>query len=381
MRVLVLGCGKIGSVIARDLAETAASTEITIADKHRREAKNVGAALSKENVSQIQIDVADYCRLVRIMKRFDLVVGALPGGVGYQAAKACIDAKVNMVDVSYMPQNPLELNADAVEAGLIIVPDCGVAPGLSNMLVGHSVSKLDQIESVHIMVGGLPQEPVPPLNYTITWSVDDLIDEYTRKVTIVENGKIVEVEALSGLESIEFPHVGKLEAFYTDGLRTLIHTLKVAKSMWEKTVRYPGHVEKIRLLKDLGLFDEESIEVEKLRVSPRKVTIKLLEKKLCRPEIKDVLAMKVETVGIKENSKRVYAYYLLDYYDEKHGIAAMARTTAYTASIVAQLLIQKVIRGKGVIPPESVVAEEEIFNKILAELKKRQIKIVASKSI
>lgn len=377
MKLLVLGCGNIGSVIAKDLAETTTSTEITLADKRAFRVKIVGAALSKEGISQIQIDVADYCTLVRIMKRFDLVVGALPGGVGYRAARACIDAGVNMVDVSFMPQNPLELNGDAVKAGVIIIPDCGVAPGLSNMLAGHSVSKLDQIESVHIMVGGLPQEPVPPLNYAITWSVDDLIDEYTRKATIVDDGRIVEVEALSGLEIIEFPHVGKLEAFYTDGLRTLVHTMKGAKSMWEKTVRYPGHVEKIRLLKDLGFFEEESVEVEKVHVSPRKVTVELFRKKLLRPEIKDLLAMKVETIGIRENSKCVNAFYLLDRYDEKHGVTAMARTTAYTASIVAQLLIQRIVKGRGVIPPESVAAEERVFNRILAELRKRRIRIEA----
>jgi lysine 6-dehydrogenase len=145
--------------------------------------------------------------------------------------------------------------------------------------------------------------------------------------------------------------------------------------MWEKTVRYPGHVEKIRLLKDLGFFDEESVEVEKLRVSPRKVTIKLLEKKLLKPKIKDLLAMKVKITGVRKNSKRVYAFYLLDHYDEKHGVTAMARTTAYTASIMAQLLIQRIVKGKGVIPPESVAAEDKTFNKILTELKKRQIKI------
>ncbi|MFB0514396.1 MAG: saccharopine dehydrogenase family protein, partial [Candidatus Bathyarchaeia archaeon] len=294
------------------------------------------------------------------------------------SVKAAIDAKVDMVDVSYMPENPLTLNQDAVKAGVTIVPDCGVAPGLSNLLVGRVISKLDQVENIYIMVGGLPEEPAPPLGYTITWSVEGLIDEYTRKARIVENGEVVEVEALTGLEEVEFAGVCKLEGFYTDGLRTLLHTVKGVNNMWEKTLRYPGHVEKIKLLKTLGFFDEHPIEVENVRLPPRKVTIKLLEKKLQRPEIKDILAMKVQVSGITEKSKKCYVYHLLDRYDQKHEITAMARTTAYPASILAQLIAQKTIEEKGVIPLEKLGPQEKIFNKILAELDKRQVKIVKS---
>jgi len=189
---------------------------------------------------------------------------------------------------------------------------------------------------------------------------------------------VVEIEALTGLEEIEFPGVGKLEGFYTDGLRTLLHTVKGVKNMWEKTLRYPRHVEKIKLLKTLGFFDENPIEVEDARLSPRKVTIKLLEEKLQRPEIKDILAMKVEVSGVKDESKRCYVYHLLDGYDQKHGVTAMARTTAYPGSILAQLISQKVLEEKGVIPLEELGKKENIFTKILAELEKRQVKITES---
>ena len=378
MGILVLGYGNIGSVLATDLAESMPSTQVVIAGRHRNKAEKKANAIHRENVTGIQLDADNYRELVDTMKKFDLVIGTLPGDVGYRSVKAAIDAKVDMVDVSYMPENPLTLNEDAIKANVTIVPDCGVAPGLSNMLVGRAISKLGQVENINIMVGGLPEEPVPPLGYTITWSIEGLIDEYTRKAKIVENGEVVEVEALTGLEEVEFPGVGKLEGFYTDGLRTLLHTVKGVKNMWEKTLRYPGHVEKIKLLKALGFFDEHPIQVENARLPPRKVTIKLLEKKLQKPEIKDILAMKVEVDGITKGSKKCHVYHLLDRYDQKHGVTAMARTTAYPASIIAQLISQKAIEEKGVIPLEKLGITEKIFNKILAELQKRQIKIVES---
>ena len=378
MRILVLGCGNIGSVIATDLAESMPSTDIVIADKRRSRAEKVAALIQERNVAGIQLDACNYRELVDNMKMFDLVVGALPGDIGYQSVKAAIDANVDLVDVSYMPENPLTLNKDAVKAGVMIIPDCGVAPGISNVFIGHAISKLDNVESVHVMVGGLPEESVPPLGYTLTWSSEGLIDEYTRRAKIVENGEVKEVEALTGLEEVEFPGAGKLEAFYTDGLRTLLHTTKDVKTMWEKTLRYPGHVEKIRLLKALGFFDERPIEVENVCLSPRKITVKLFEAKLRRPEIKDILAMKVEISGMKEGLKKRYIYHLLDRYDEKRGVTAMARTTAYPASILAQLTAQEIIEERGVVPLEKLCVEEEIFNKILAELEKRHIKIVES---
>ena len=378
MRILVLGCGNIGSVIATDLAESMPSTDIVIADKRRSKAEKVAALIQKRNVAGIQLDACNYRELVDNMKMFDVVVGALPGDIGYQSVKAAIDANVDLVDVSYMPENPLTLNKDATKAGVTIIPDCGVAPGISNVFIGHAISKLDNVESVHVMVGGLPEESVPPLGYTLTWSTEGLIDEYTRKAKIVENGEVKEVEALTGLEEVEFPGAGKLEAFYTDGLRTLLHTTKDVKTMWEKTLRYPGHVEKIRLLKALGFFDERPIEVENVCLSPRKITVKLFEAKLRRPEIKDILAMKVEISGMKEGLKKRYIYHLLDRYDEKRGVTAMARTTAYPASILTQLTVQEIIEERGVVPLEKLCVEEENFNKILAELEKRHIKIVES---
>jgi len=375
MKVLVLGCGNIGSVAAEDFAKSMSSVEVFVADKNVARAKEVAERIGTDNVSWIQLDTSNYSKFVNALRNFDLTMGFLPGDLGYRLVEACVDAGKDLVDVSYMSENPLTLNDKAARANVTIVPDCGLAPGISNILVGHALRKLVKVQTVHIMVGGLPETPVPPLGYIITWSPESLIDEYTRKAKIVKDGKIVDVEALNGLEEVEFPNVGRLEAFYTDGLRTLLHTVKNVDSMWEKTLRYPGHAEKVGLLKALGFFDEKQIDVEDVSLSPRKLTVKLLEQKLWKPEVKDIVTLKVEVSGVKNGKKTRYIYRLSDRYDEKRGITAIARTTAYPASIIAQLILRKAVKEKGVVPPEKLGLDEELFQVFLDELEKREVKI------
>jgi saccharopine dehydrogenase-like NADP-dependent oxidoreductase len=379
MKVLIVGCGNIGSVSAEDLAKGISSIQVVVADKSETRAKEVAERIGKGNVSWIQIDVTNPSELANALKDFDLVMGFLPGKLGYRLTKACIDAGKDLVDVSYMAENPLTLIDDAIKANVTIVPDCGLAPGISNILVGHAVSELDKVQAVYIMVGGLPEKPVPPLDYVITWSPENLIDEYKRKARIVKEGKIIEVEALTGLEEVEFPGFGKLEVFYTDGLRTLPQTITDADDMWEKTLRYPGHAEKIKLLKTLGFFEEEQIDIDGVSVSPRKLTVKLFEQKLRMPEVKDVVALKVEVSGVKNGKKTRYTYHLLDHYDEKRRVTAMARTTAYSASIIAQLMLRKALKEKGVVPTERIGKNNVLFQLFWDELKKREIRIAEEK--
>jgi lysine 6-dehydrogenase len=381
MKVLIVGCGNIGSVAAEDIAKSLSSIEVVVADKSETRAKEVAKRIGKDNVSWIQLDVTDNGKLANALKDFDLVMGFLPGKLGYRLSKACIDVGKDLVDVSYMSENPLALTDNAVEAKVTIVPDCGLAPGISNILVGHAVAMLDKVQSVHIMVGGLPEKLVPPLDYVITWSPENLIDEYVRKARIVREGKMVEVEALSGLEEVEFPRVGKLEAFYTDGLRTLPQTITDVFDMWEKTLRYAGHAEKIKLLKALGFFEEKQVDVDGVSVSPRKLTVKLFEQKLRKPEVKDVVALKVEVSGVKSGRQTRYVYHLLDYYDGKRGITAMARTTAYSASIIAQFMLKKALRENGVVPTEKIGMNGTLFRLFLEELEKRGIKIAEEKIV
>lgn len=376
MRILTIGCGYIGSVMARDLAETLPSAEVTISDSELEKAEKIASSIGKDNVHSIRLDVSNNQSLVKTLEGYDFAVGLTPGRVGYETVKASIQAGVDIVDLSYMPQDPLTLNEEALRLGVRVIPDCGVAPGLSNILVGGAVAMLGKVREVHILVGGLPERPISPLGYKVTWCVEDLVDEYLREVKIVKDGKLVEAKALDGLEEVEFPWIGRLEAFYTDGVRTLHHTVKGVDNMWEKTMRYPGHVEKIRLLMELGFFNEEPLKLRRVSVAPRELTTALLEWRLSMPEVKDLVAMKIEVTGTKGSAETTHTYYLLDRYDEEREITAMARTTAYTASIIVQLLAKDVIKERGVIPPEKLGMNKGIFDEILAELKKRGINII-----
>jgi len=375
MKIVVMGCGNIGSVVAGDLAESLRSAEIVVADVSGDRAREAATRIGKDNVSWVQTDALRHDELVKTLEKFDLAIGALPGAIGYRVCKASIAAKVNLVDVSFMPEDVMTLNRAASRAGVSILPDCGMSPGLGSIFVGHVASRLDQVDSVYMFNGGIPEKPVPPLDYVITWSARDLIELYTREVSIVKNGRIVQVEAMSGLEEMTFPGVGKLEAFYSDGLRTLLRNVKVTNEMWEKSLRYPGHIEKIRLLKALGYFEEKPMTIDGISISPRDVTARILESKLKRPEVQDVVAMQVEVSGLKAGRKILYTFHLLDRFDKKKKVTALARTTAYTTSAVAQLVIDEAIEEKGVIPPEKLGMNEIIYKKFMSLMKKRGILI------
>jgi saccharopine dehydrogenase-like NADP-dependent oxidoreductase len=376
MRVLVVGCGRIGSAAAEDFAKSLSNVNVVVADVNPSKAKQTAERIGRANVSWMRLDAGEMGELVEALKGFDLALGFLPPAFGFRLMKACIQAGKSLVDVSYISENPLTLHGEALKAGITLVPHCGLAPGISNILVGRAVAEFDVVEKVHIFVGGLPDKPIPPIGYTITWSPESLIEEYTSKARIVENGRMVEVEALSGLETVEFPGIGVLEAFYTDGLRTLLYTVEDVREMWEKTLRYPGHAEKMMLLRDLGFFSSEEIAVDGFRLQPRKFTAKIFERRLYNPMVKDVVALKVEVYGYKKGFKTRRTYTLVDFYDEKNGVTAMARTTGYTASIVAKLVLEGVIRLKGIVPPEQLGMEEDIFRRIMAELSARGIQIV-----
>ncbi len=373
MRVLVLGAGNIGSVIIYDLSIFIDIDELFVADRDVVQIESCIGLAGGSKAEALRLDVNEYSDLVGAMKRFDLVVNALPGKFGYRVVKAAIDAKVDLVDVSYMPEDVFQLRGEVDKAGIKVIPDAGVAPGLSNILVGHAVSMLDNVDAIHIYVGGFPTKPVPPLGYVVTWSVEDLIDEYMRSPRIVVDGRVVVADALSGLEEIVFPGIGVLEAFYTDGLRTLLHTIKGVRSMWEKTLRYPGHVEKIRLLMDLGLFSDIPVG----GVSPRKLLIKLLSEKLVRRDVEDLLAMRVDIAGFAGGERTTYTYMLLERGFDEHGFSSMARVTGYTASTVAYLIFEDLIDISGIIPPEIIGMNRELYKLVVDRLNSKGIGIKA----
>jgi len=369
MKVIVLGAGKMGSVIARDFAETGA--EVISGDISLARAERVAASVGGE---AMVFDTSDHGSMVEVLGGFDLVIGALPGDYGYRALEACIEAGRDVVDVSFAPESPLALDGAAGEAGVTVIPDCGVAPGLSSLLVGYGASKLDVMEEARIMVGGVPERRVPPLDYVLTFNADNLIDEYLREVSVVEGGEVVQVPALSGLETIDFPGVGAMEAFYTDGLRTLIDSFPDAVNLSEKTLRYPGHVAKIELLKELGFFDEEPVTVEGVEVTPKSVSARVFERSLTM-DVGDLLAMTIEVSGVKDGERKGYGYTVLEYFDHESGDSAMARTTAYTTSITAQILVDGGVGRKGVVPMEVLGGDRGFAERMLKELGDRGVTI------
>jgi saccharopine dehydrogenase-like NADP-dependent oxidoreductase len=279
-----------------------------------------------------------------------------------------------------MPENPLILQDLAKESNVTVVPDCGVAPGLSNILVGHAFMQLDKVDEMHVAVGGLPQMPQPPLDYATTWSIRDLIEEYVRPARIVKNGREISVEALSGLEFVNIPGLGKLESFYTDGLRTLLHSMKGVKEMDERTLRYPGHVEKIRVLKDCAFFSEEPIMVNERSVTPKDFSAEVLSRMLVLKDARDLLVLQVQVIGEKEKEKMVIRYQLVDYYDEVWGVSSMSRATAYTNVAVCNLLLRGTLKEIGVIPPEKLGMNNVQFTAVISELNERGVKVEENSS-
>ena len=371
MRLLSIGCGYIGSVLAEELIHGLDFEELIISDSGKEKIEETAKKLG-ERVVPLQLDITDYSNLLEVIENADLVIGLSPGRLGFNVMKACAEKKKDLVDLSFMAEDPFVFQKSASDAGVIIVPDCGVAPGLSNILIGRSSSQLDEVEDVSIFVGGLPQKPVPPLNYKVTWCVEDLFEEYTRKAKIIRNGKMVEVDALEGLEEIEFEGLGRFEAFFTDGVRTLHNTIK-AENMWEKTLRYPGHAEKIKLIKKFGLLEKEPIA--SLNTSPWEFMIKFWEENLSFTEARDLVLMRIGVSGRKDSAKILYTYEMIDYFDERKNITAMGRSTAYTAFAVIKLIIEKRIAQKGVVSPEILGMDKKIFAEIRHILKERNLEI------
>jgi saccharopine dehydrogenase-like NADP-dependent oxidoreductase len=243
-----------------------------------------------------------------------------------------------------------------------------VAPGISNLLAGQLHSSLVSLRSLKILVGGIPEMRVPPLDYTLTWCAEDLIEGYRRPARIRLDGKAVEVPALTGVETIEWDGVDSLEAFYTDGLRTLLRTLEDVPTMEEKTIRYAGHAEKMKFLFDMGYFDEECE-----RTSPRSVSLCLLRRLSVNP-VKDILLMRIRGIEEREGEREAVTYEVFDRADERH--TAMERTTGYGCGMFAYLLFKQKIAGPGVIPPESVGMDEEVAAMGLNLLKEEGIEVI-----
>lgn len=369
MNVLVLGAGLVGAPMARDLADDP-GMHVTVADIN---AKALAKLAASQRIETVRADLADQTILTRVLEPADLVVNAVPGCMGFAVLNTIIEAGKDAVDIAFFPEDPFPLDALAKEKGVTVVVDCGVAPGMSNMLVGHCHSHLDRTDSAQIFVGGLPEIRQWPYEYKAVFSPSDVIEEYVRPAFYVENGVLVKRPALSDPEYIDFPGIGTLEAFNTDGLRSLYKTLKIP-NMKEKTLRYPGHIEKVRLLRASGFFSTDPIEVSGVRIRPLDVTSQLLFPmwQLKEGEV-DITVMKIVVEGEKDGQRICITWDLTDRYDPETGIHSMARTTGYTATMVARLIRAGGFNQKGVIPPEYIGSDSACMDFILDGLADRGV--------
>jgi len=372
VKALVVGCGKVGSEIATDLALSNEFSEILVADAV---SSNLARVKNTRGIRTVRASLNQKPSMKRLMDEVDIVCGALPGRIGFELLEFAAEAGKDIVDISYTPKNPLLLNSRALSNGCTIVPQCGVAPGFSNMCVGDASERVDKMAKVTIYVGGVPEEPQPPLNYRVVFSLDDVINEYTRPVRIIENRKITTVEPLTGRGLLSFPGLGRLEYFLTDGLGTLPSSFPQVREMKELTLRYPGHAVIIDALRRLGFFNTKRFKANGVDVEPRRLSVELLRFALAAGTPHDVLAMRIEVEGESKNKKVIISYTVLDKYDRRRGVTAMARTTAYPCTSAAILLAKGKLELKGVIPPEKIAKDPKMFQFILSRLREHNVNV------
>ena len=348
MKIIVLGGGLVGGPMALDLAADE-QFEVTVAD---RDEQVLADLQSKADITPLVADLADPAAVTALVADYDFVVDAVPGFMGFQTLKAIIEAGRHVIDIAFFPEDPFELDALAKEKGVTAIMDCGVFPGMGSALIGRVARKLDEVDSVLTYVGGLPEIRQWPWEYKAVFSPVDVIEEYMRPARYVENGTLVTRPALSDPELIDFPGIGTLEAFNTDGLRTLAKTID-APNMKEKTLRYPGHIEKMAVLRESGFFSEEKIEVGGQMVRPLDVTAKLLFPmwKL-EPGEGDITVMQIQVEGRKNGQRLRYVYDLHDEFDHDMGVTSMARTTGYTATVALRMVAEGLYSHQGISPPE-----------------------------
>jgi saccharopine dehydrogenase-like NADP-dependent oxidoreductase len=369
MKIIVLGGGLVGGPMARDLAADN-DCEVTVAD---RDEQVLQALAAKADITPVVADLAEPAAVTALVADYDFVVDAVPGFMGYRTLEAVILAGKNVVDIAFFPEDPFGLDELAREKGVVAIMDCGVFPGMGSALIGRAARQLDQVDSVLTYVGGLPEIRTWPWEYKAVFSPVDVIEEYTRPARFLENGVLVERPALSDPELLDFPGVGTLEAFNTDGLRTLIGTI-AAPNMKEKTLRFPGHIDKMRMLRDSGFFGEEEIRIGGQMVRPRDLTAALLFPMWHLAEGEgDITVMKIIVEGSRNGQRLRYVYDLLDRFDDEQGITSMARTTGYTATMALRLVARELYRQTGISPPEFLGRQKGCVDYLLQGLAERGV--------
>ena len=370
MRTAVLGSGLMGSVIAWDLARSKEVDEVVVADIDEAKLRAVRKRTPGKKLAVEPFDIKDKKKDVAFLRGFDVAVSALPHGVVHTSDLAAVEAGAKMVNIAFEDEQ-MSLDSEARKKGAVLIPGCGLAPGLGGILLAHALRELGGGDEGHILVGGLPQDPRPPFGYKLVFSIVGLLREYIEDARVYRNGKLVKVRPFSTVETVEFaPPIGTLEAFCTDGLASLVYTMKGMRVMDEKTLRWPGHAEKMNLLMESGFFSREKVMAGGVEVAPLEVSWAILGRKLAEGDPRDLTVMRVVAKGKRGG----ITYDMIDRYDEDNGVTSMGKTTGYTASIAAQMLGAGKVAGKGVIPPEEAL-QGELVSSLISELDHRGVKI------
>jgi len=368
-RIVLLGAGLVGQAIARDLA---GEYDLWVLDIDSERLKSLQA---DRGIRTAVADARDREILRKMLENADLAINALPGSLGTGASRDIIETGVHLVDIAFSPEDPFDLHDLALAHDVTAVVDCGVAPGLSNLILGHHHRLMDHIDSFECLVGGLPKERKWPGEYKAGFSPADVVEEYVRPARFVENGVQVVRPALSDPEYVHFPGLATLESFNTDGLRTLIRTMDIP-NMKEKTLRYPGHIQLMGALRELGFFAQDPVTVRGIAVAPREFTSRIL---FPHWELKegeaDFTCMRVSLSGVEGGRPKTIEYNLYDEYDPETRTSSMARTTGYTCTAVARLVLAGRFKRRGICPPEYLGEEEGLFETVVEEIGHRGVRL------
>ena len=377
MRVLVLGAGRMGHGAVFDLIHNSPDVErVTVADFEPKKAEAIADAVGTSRIDPRHIDVANNSDVANLMRGHDSVISCVNYWHNVSLSKAAIETRTNFCDLggnNYIVDEQLALNAEAQAAGINIIPDCGLAPGMVSILAMHGAARFDQVEEIHIRVGGLPQDPQPPLNYQLVFSVEGLINEYVEVARVIRDGKITIVDSMTELESLSFDGFPPLEAFQTSGgTSTLPDTFfGRLKELDYKTIRYAGHCEKFKAMIDLGLCSSDEIIADFQKVKPRKIFGELLQKHL-PSDGPDYVLVRLDFTGKKDGETKHLRYDIVDKQDQSTGMSSMMRTTAFPASIIAQMMARGDVLQRGATPQEMAI-DPDTF---ITELQRRNIQIV-----
>lgn len=365
-KIIVLGAGLVGKAMAIDLSK---NFDVTSADVNLDALNNIAL----QGIKTLQVDFTELQLLKSVIQPFDLIVGAVPGFLGFQTVRAVIEAGKSMVDISFFPEDPFLLDTLARQNGVTVITDCGVAPGMGNIILGYHNKRM-KIDTYECLVGGLPVVREWPFEYKAVFSPIDVIEEYIRSARYVQNRNVIIKEALSDPELIYFEGVGTLESWNSDGLRSLIKTMPDIPNMIEKTLRYPGCIEYLRVLRESGFFSYDEIDVKGVKIRPIDVTAKLLFPKWkLKPGEEEFTVMRIRLSGEEQGTVKTYQYDLLDRTNKLTDTLSMARTTGYTCTAAVNLVLNGKFSRKGISPPEFLGEEEDSFLFILNYLKERGV--------